>query len=232
MRHRAEISGPTKFGPRTGRQRVDEQYKMIRFVPGLPRNDFTDPSYHLPAFYELWSRWGPPADRDFWAQAAAASPNVFCSPPRIPQRASLPTTPISMALPTPRASRKSRNLRRGRLAHGQQLVRRLGPWWHKPRKMQQLSDRIQSFFAAQGMRTVRDVFNLDGSNSTQLTPTGLVATPTPWPHPSRHKSHLERFRSRPLTAPIPSGQEALLRRHALFTQLLHCSGRFRIYSPR
>jgi oligosaccharide reducing-end xylanase len=44
MRHRAEISGPTKFGPRTVGNEVDEQFKMIRFVPGIPRNDFTDPS--------------------------------------------------------------------------------------------------------------------------------------------------------------------------------------------
>jgi oligosaccharide reducing-end xylanase len=44
MRHRAVMSGPTKFGPRTVGNEVDETYKMIRFVPGVDRGDFTDPS--------------------------------------------------------------------------------------------------------------------------------------------------------------------------------------------
>ena len=56
---------------------VNEKYKMILFVPGQDRNGFTDPSYHLPAFYELWSRWGPTEDRPFWAEAATASRGFF-----------------------------------------------------------------------------------------------------------------------------------------------------------
>ena len=47
MRHHPVMSGPTKFGPRTVGSMVNEQYKMIRFVPGIGRGDFTDPSYHL-----------------------------------------------------------------------------------------------------------------------------------------------------------------------------------------
>ena len=77
MRHRAEKSGPTRFGMRTVAAEVNEEAKMIRFVPSITRGAFTDPSYHLPAFYELWARWGPPADRDFWAQAAEASRAFF-----------------------------------------------------------------------------------------------------------------------------------------------------------
>jgi oligosaccharide reducing-end xylanase len=38
---------------------------------------FTDPSYHLPAFYELWSRWGPKEDREFWKRAAETSRAFF-----------------------------------------------------------------------------------------------------------------------------------------------------------
>lgn len=43
---------------------------LIKFVPGL---EFTDPSYHLPHFYELFSRWANEEDRDFWKKAAQAS---------------------------------------------------------------------------------------------------------------------------------------------------------------
>ncbi len=35
--------------------------------------DFTDPSYHLPHFYELFAQWANEEDREFWRQAAAAS---------------------------------------------------------------------------------------------------------------------------------------------------------------
>ena len=36
---------------------MDEEHAMIRFVAET-RIPGTDPSYHLPAFYELFARWG------------------------------------------------------------------------------------------------------------------------------------------------------------------------------
>ena len=44
--------------------------KQILFVPGI---GFTDPSYHLPHFYELFALWAYEEDRLFWKEAAAAS---------------------------------------------------------------------------------------------------------------------------------------------------------------
>lgn len=43
---------------------------LIKFVPNC---EFTDPSYHLPHFYELFALWANPEDREFWKKAAAAS---------------------------------------------------------------------------------------------------------------------------------------------------------------
>ena len=43
---------------------------QILFVPGI---DFTDPSYHLPHFYELFSQWADEEDRPFWKEAAKVS---------------------------------------------------------------------------------------------------------------------------------------------------------------
>lgn len=43
---------------------------QILFVPGI---DFTDPSYHLPHFYELFALWAYEEDREFFRQAAEAS---------------------------------------------------------------------------------------------------------------------------------------------------------------
>lgn len=43
---------------------------LIKFVPDW---EFTDPSYHLPHFYECFADWANEEDRDFWRKAAAAS---------------------------------------------------------------------------------------------------------------------------------------------------------------
>ena len=43
---------------------------LIRFIPS---RKFTDPSYHCPHFYELFSMWAREEDRPFWKKAAQAS---------------------------------------------------------------------------------------------------------------------------------------------------------------
>lgn len=44
--------------------------KQILFVPGI---DYTDPSYHLPHFYELFGEWTYEEDREFFKEAAKVS---------------------------------------------------------------------------------------------------------------------------------------------------------------
>ncbi|MFA9557084.1 glycosyl hydrolase family 8 [Evansella sp. AB-rgal1] len=44
--------------------------KLIKFIPNC---EYSDPSYHLPHFYELFSLWSYPEDQAFWKEAAAAS---------------------------------------------------------------------------------------------------------------------------------------------------------------
>jgi oligosaccharide reducing-end xylanase len=46
------------------------QNKLIKFVPNM---EITDPSYHLPHFYELFALWANEEDRAFWKAAAQAS---------------------------------------------------------------------------------------------------------------------------------------------------------------
>lgn len=48
----------------------DKTNKLIRFVC---EEDFSDPSYHLPHFYELFARWAYHKDREFFREAADAS---------------------------------------------------------------------------------------------------------------------------------------------------------------
>lgn len=48
----------------------DMTAKQITFQPYAASATFTDPSYHLPAFYELWGRWAKEHNRDFFDFAA------------------------------------------------------------------------------------------------------------------------------------------------------------------
>lgn len=48
----------------------DSSNYLIRFVAEM---DFSDPSYHLPHFYELFALWADEEDRPFWKKAALAS---------------------------------------------------------------------------------------------------------------------------------------------------------------
>ena len=229
MRHRALISGPTKFGPRTVGNEVDEQYKMIRFVPGFPRNDFTDPSYHLPAFYELWSRWGPAADRDFWAQAATASRTFFVATTNpttglAPNYANFDGTPHATRFPKSAIFAEDA----WRTASNWSVD---WSWWRKAPQEQQLSDRIQSFFTTQGIATYGDAFELDGTQVDATHSTGLVATNAVASLAATNPS-AKNFVAALWDAPIPSGQKRYYDGMLYLLSLLHCSGRFRIYTPR
>lgn len=68
-----------------GRNMWDKNNHLIRFVPEL---DFTDPSYHVPHFYELFGEWANEEDKPFWKEAAAASRKFL-------QRACHPVTGLS-----------------------------------------------------------------------------------------------------------------------------------------
>ena len=56
--------------PGTGRAMWNRENRLIRFIPDC---EFTDPSYHLPHFYELFALWADEEDRAFWKKAAEAS---------------------------------------------------------------------------------------------------------------------------------------------------------------
>lgn len=53
-----------------GRGMFDLDNYLIRFITDV---DFSDPSYHLPHFYELFAKWTNAEDRTFYANAAAKS---------------------------------------------------------------------------------------------------------------------------------------------------------------
>ncbi len=135
---------------------VDEDHNMIKFVPDLPGGT-TDASYHLPAFYELWSRWGPVEDRAFWAKAADVSRDFFnrVTGPETgltPDRSNFDGTPVIgfNGTPTPFSYDSWRSVSNWSVDYS---------WWHKDPRETGLSDRLQKFL----------VFARASTNSTTAT---------------------------------------------------------------
>lgn len=61
--HKGETDG-------LGKPMWNKENHLIKFITEC---DFTDPSYHLPHFYELFSLWAYEEDRTFWEEASKAS---------------------------------------------------------------------------------------------------------------------------------------------------------------
>lgn len=231
MRHHAVKSGATKFGSRTIGPMVNEQKKMILFVPGMQRSMFTDPSYHLPAFYELWARWGPVADRAFWAAATDTSRAYF-------KKATNPETGLASDYANFDGSPLTASFNKNSGNFSFDSWRTASNWsvdwnwWHKNPEEQVLSDRTQAFFRSKGMNTYGCQFTLTGDQLDTRHATGLVATNAVTSLAATSPGRNE-FIDALWNAPVP---QVLVERYydglLYLMSYLHCSGNYRIYAPR
>jgi len=231
IRHHPFKTGQTKFGQRSVHNMVNEDAVMIRFVPNLDSWGFTDPSYHLPAFYELWSRWGPEADRTFWAAAADTSRNFFVRTTHpitglAPDYANFDGTPYSSRW-NPRSVNFSFDARRTQMNWSVDWS-----WWAKDPREQELSNRIQSFFASQGIGDYGTQYSLDGKLLDKNHARGLVAANAVASLAATHplaKDFVEAL----WNTPIPSEFDERYYDGLLYLMgMLHCSGEFRIWAPK
>ena len=228
--HREVLRGRTRRGPYSCGNMFDEKSWMVRFVPGLDRNGFTDPSYHLPAFYELWAKWGPEADRAFWADAAAVSRDFFqkvTNPATglAPDYANFDGTPYSLKW---NAGAANFRFDAWRTAMNWSVD---WAWWAKDARERELSDRIQAFFASKGMETYGNVYTLAGEQLSATHAPGLMATNAVASLAAtnpRAKEFVKAF----WECPIPSGQERYYDGTLYLLAMLHVSGQFRAWTPK
>lgn len=236
MRHREIKSGMTRFGRRIEGPEVNEQHAMILFVPGVMLQPFTDPSYHLPAFYELWARWGPPEDSAFWTRAAETSRAFFV-------KTTNSTTGLSPDYAnfdgSPHVTRFPQSGTFGydawRTASNWSVD---WSWWRKSSQEQILSNKIQAFFAAQGLNQYGPLYSLDGrplSVTHGVTPethaTGLVATNAVASLAATDQVRARQFVDALWRVDIPSGHGRYYDGMLYLLSLLHVSGEFRIWPP-
>jgi oligosaccharide reducing-end xylanase len=205
---------------------VDEDHNMIKFVPNYPGGN-TDPSYHLPAFYELWSRWGPEEDRAFWAKAADVSRDLFArvTGPETgltPDQSNLDaTTAISWdGKPFAFAYDSWRSISNWSVDYS---------WWRKDPDETVLSDRMQKFLAGQGIDKIDDSYTLDGQPLIQHHSPGLVATTAVGSLAATGGPNARAFVDALWNLPVPSGEQRYYDGMLYLMSLLHASGNYRIY---
>lgn len=206
---------------------VDEAHSMIRFVPNVG-DGFTDASYHLPAFYELWARWGPLEDRAFWAHAADVSRDMFSkvtgpSTGLTPDRNNFDETQIigRDGTSTPFSYDSWRSVSNWSVDY---------EWWKKDPQETVLSARIQTFLNSQGIDTFSDRYTLDGKPLSTRHSIGMVAT-TAVGSLASSGPIADAFVNELWNAPIPSGEQRYYDGMLYLMSLLHCSGNFRIIQP-
>ena len=104
-------------------------------------------------------------------------------------------------------------------------------WWGKDSREQQLSDRLQQFFTAQGLKTYGNKFTLAGHATSADHSTGLVAM-NAVASLAATQPDAQNFVQALWTAPVPHGPWRYYDGMLYLLGLLHCSGEFKIWIPR
>jgi len=201
----------------------DPETKLIKFIPESP---FSDPSYHLPHFYELFALWADPADRPFWKQAAAASREYLpkaCHPVTglAPEYANFDGSP-RVDIPQ----------HKDFYSDSYRVAANIGldcEWFGRDDKLTGIANRIQAFFAGIDPADYRK-YAIDGTpyEEPALHPVGLLATnamATLAADGEHAAEHVERF----WNTPLRTGPRRYYDNCLYFFAMLALSGRYRIW---
>jgi oligosaccharide reducing-end xylanase len=146
--------------------------KQISFVPEGGGYGWTDPSYHLPAFYEVWALYAKDDHEQFYRDCADTA-RVFL------HRACDPVT----ALNPDNTDFNGKSLGGRRMPSAFRFDSWRVPmniamdyvWFGKDKKWQQdYAKRFQNFLRSKGINDFEDQFNTDGSTPAFVLPAGGV----------------------------------------------------------
>jgi oligosaccharide reducing-end xylanase len=204
----------------------DQQEKQVVFAPVGGNATFTDPSYQLPAYYELWARWAD-KDNQFWANAAAAS-RLFFQKAANPHTGLMPDYANFDGTPATTDDHQDFRFDAWRTLSNVAVDHAwfgLDPW-----QVEQ-SNRVLTFLASQGLNSYPNQYSLDGrplssGHSTGLAAMAAVAALAASPEVGQP------FVQSLWLAQIPSGHWRYYDGMLYMLALLHVSGNFRVYAPR
>jgi oligosaccharide reducing-end xylanase len=203
----------------------DTQAKQVVFVPSGSNATITDPSYHLPAYYELWSRWAG-EDNDFWGEAAQVSREFFKKTAN-PQTGLMPD--YAKFDGTAYGSGDHEYFRYDAWRTLSNVAVDYA-WFGADTWEVGQTTRVLDFLASQGMDSYPNQYALEGKPLSGDHSTGLVAmaaTAAMAAGPEQGKPFVQAL----WDIIVPSGQWRYYDGMLYMLALLHDSGNFRIYVP-
>jgi oligosaccharide reducing-end xylanase len=216
-----------------GRGRITSMFdpvaKQIVFTPHPPGSTFTDPSYHLPAFSELWARWAAdPADRAFLAEVTQTSRALFhrAAHPQtglMPDYAEFDGTPRTM----PWGNHDEFRYDAWRTLGNPALD---WSWWRADSWQVEQSNRVLRFLASHG-ENVPDRYKIDGTPvSTDVNTPGLMAMAAVAALAADREVG-QPWVQRLWDMPMPKGRLRYYDGLLTMLGLLQVSGHYRVYGP-
>lgn len=200
------------------------KHGQVVFVPIGDAAAFSDPSYHLPAFYELWARRGKPENRQRWLEIAEISRAYF-------HKAAHPKTGLTPDYAEfdgrPRVHEGHEDFRYDafRTAVNWSVDQ---TWWGRHPAAAGLSQRLLGFFAGQKTQPYPHLFTLDGKPLNDEPSKGLIAC-NAVAALLVDKPLAKRFVDDFWALEPPSGQWRYYDGLLQFMAMLHVTGRFRAW---
>lgn len=205
----------------------DKKEKLVVFVPVTGACEFTDPSYQLPHYYELWSEWAN-QDNEFWQEAAAASRVLLRKAANpvtglCPDYSNFDGTPVRFW----RGNHDDFRFDAWRVGMNVAIDYM---WFGKDEWEVEECNRLLDFFTSKGIAKYGNQYTLDGKELAKDHSTGLVAMNAVAALASTNENRGE-FVKALWDAKIPSGYYRYYDGLLYMLAMLQVSGNFRIYSP-
>ncbi|MDR1654326.1 MAG: T9SS type A sorting domain-containing protein [Prevotellaceae bacterium] len=206
--------------------------KQVVFVPAYSNAGFTDPSYHLPAFYQLWSLWASDlSKRPFWADCAAKSRQMFhlfanATTGLMPDYANFNGTPYT------NNNTEHQHFRYDAWRCIMNVAMDYA-WFKADEGQVALVNKIHNFFNSKGINSYGNLYELNGTqqNGGSAHSPGLVACNATGALASNQSIAWD-FISDFYNTYIPSGTYRYYDGLLYFLNYLHLSGNFKIYKPQ
>jgi endo-1,4-beta-D-glucanase Y len=168
MLHKEAMNGGIKDGARSI---FSPQHGQVVFVPVGDAAEFSDPSYHLPAFYELWARRAAkPEDRQRWREIADIS-RAYFSKAAHPKTGLTPDYAHFDGRPKVLEGHEDFRYDAFRTAVNWSVDQ---AWWGKNPAAYGLSHKLLNFFAAQ-KQPYPHLYTLDGKPLNDEPSKGLIS---------------------------------------------------------
>jgi oligosaccharide reducing-end xylanase len=206
----------------------DKSTKQVVFVPVGDASKFTDPSYHVPHFYELWSVW---ADQNnaFWMEAASTS-RIFLRKAVHPKTGLSPDYAHFDGTPMNPPWTRGHEVFRFDAWRVAMNIAVDHVWFARDDWAVTQSNRLLDFFYKEGLDTYANQYTLDGKKLSNIHSPGLTAMNAVTALAATNKKRIE-FVQALWDTPIPSGLYRYYDGMLYMLAFLQISGNFRIYDP-